>query len=163
LFKCYNPKEIKAIINGSTPIPSSLCQYIDEDALIRYEETLEQYESENKSIDTIRDYSMCRVPCNGEFCSKHLPTTSQCIIIDTIPHKNLEKIKLVPCQQQRLYGEYCSKHVPRLTCREKQNDGKLCKEKYVLLRQETKYCKLYEITIDEFKKRDKYFSLLQAI
>jgi putative transposase len=124
--------QIKSIVNGSTPIPPSNCIHIDKDKLLDYGNQVEKLESEHKPIDTLRDYSLCGRPCDGDFCSKHIPALSQCSIINTIiPKNNIEKIKLVPCLKP-CEGEYCSKHIPKLKCRVKLSDGSLCQE----------YCKL---------------------
>lgn len=152
LFKCYDPVKIKAIVNGATPIPNSQCLHINQDTLLQYGEKLQQYESENKPIDTLRDYSLCGIPCHGDYCSQHSPASSQCTIINTIPHKNIEKIKIVPCLKP-CEGDYCSQHIPRLKCRVKQEDGSLCQE----------YCKLDSTVCyrhQDNKRKDQYENVI---
>ena len=152
LFKCYDPVKIKAIVNGATPIPNNTCLYINEDILLQYGEKLQQYESENKPINTLQDHSLCGIPCHGEYCSKHSPASSQCTIINTIPHKNIEKIKIVPCLKP-CEGDCCSQHTPRLKCRVKQEDGLLCQE----------YCKLDSTVCyrhQDNKRKDQYENVI---
>ncbi len=149
LFQCYDPVKIKSIVNGATPTPTSQCLYVDEAKLLEFEKKIEECESKNKPITTLQDYSLCSLPCDGDYCSNHIPASSQCSIINTIiPNKNIEKIKLVPCLKP-CEGEYCPKHIPRLKCRVKQSDGSVCQE----------YCKLDSTVCyrhQDDKRKDQY-------
>ena len=121
--------EIKSILNGNTPSPPYLCNHIDEYALLRYQETVEDFQSKNKPIGNIKDYSICCIPSHNETCPKHSPSdyTSTCTYIHMMNHEDVEKIKLRLCDKP-CNGPFCLKHVPRLTCRIPMATGQICKQ-----------------------------------